>query len=71
MENQDMSDVNKPDFAFSYTVVFAIFLIFMIPLVNDEVLVGQPLWLRCTATGIGAAVLMWVFALIQHRFKRS
>ena len=71
MEKQDMSDVKKPVSALYFAVGVVISVIFLSGIVGQVVLVGQPFWIRCTATTIGAVVMGYVFAFIISRFKRS
>ena len=66
-----MSDVNKPVIPLYFAVGVVFSTIFLSSIVGEAVLVGQPFWIRCTATTIGAVVLGYGFALILTRFKRS
>lgn len=65
-----MSDVNKPVIPI-YFAVGVVFSTIFLSSVGRDVLVGQPFWIRCTATVIGAVVMGYVFAFILTRFKRS
>ena len=66
-----MNDVNKPVSALYFSVCVVFFTIFLSSIVGQEVLVGQPRWIRVAVTVIGSVVFAYVIALILARFKHS
>jgi hypothetical protein len=66
-----VSDAKKSDAISNYTIVVSVLIASLISIVNEEVLGGQPLWVRIAAAAVIAGALMTLFLFFAKRIIPS
>jgi hypothetical protein len=66
-----MNEVKKADYTMNYQVAGGALAAVLISTINEELLGGQPAWVRITAAAAMAAVLVLACVLVIKRFHRS